>query len=145
MRSVLRETSRPWLGEKLMALLSAGVCLVVTVYIWQMVASWQPMWPLPGLYLIEMLALSTLAAAVTVYEASFNGIILWIAAGAFLAFAVLAMFSIGLFYLPIAGLFAVTAIVSTLRSRRSALISLVWAIGAASIQVAVIFAVISMR
>jgi hypothetical protein len=143
--SVFREASGPWLGEKLLALLSAGACLVVTVYVWQFVASQQLMWPLPALYLIEMLGLSAVAAAAAIYGVSARWVLLWIAAGALLAFSVLAMFSIGIFYLPIAGLFAVTAILSTWRSRRNPLISVAWAIGAATVQVIVIFAVISVR
>jgi hypothetical protein len=109
-----------------------------------MAAPQQSMWPLPALYLVEMLALSTVAAAATIYGVPTSGIMLWIATGALLAFAMLAMFSIGLFYLPITGLFAVTAILSTWRSRSSALISVALAIGAATVQVIVIFAVISL-
>jgi hypothetical protein len=143
-RSGLREASGTGLGEKLLALLSAGVCLVITVYVWG-VAGQQLMWPLPALYLIEMLVLSAVAAVATLYEVSIRWVLLWIAAGALLAFAVLAMFTIGIFYLPIAGLLAVTAILSTWRSRRSALISVACAIGAATVQVIVIFAVIAIR
>ena len=145
MRNVLERPSRPWLGEKLLALSAAVVCLVVTAYVWQVVASQQPIWPLPVLYLIEVLVLSSVALIVTVYGSRVTGIVLSIITGAILAFAVMGLFSIGLLYFPIAGLFALSAILSTWRSRQSALLAIARAIGAATVQVIVMFAVISIR
>ena len=49
--------------EKLLALIIAIVCLVVSIYIWQLVAGHQPMWPLPALYLIEIPTLCIALAA----------------------------------------------------------------------------------
>ena len=125
--------------EKLLALIIAIVCLVVSIYIWQLVAGHQPMWPLPALYLIEIPTLCIALAAAAVRETPDHTNLTWVAFGAVLAFSLLASFSVGLYYTPIVVLLLLLAILSTWRTRKSALVSIVWAIAAALVQVGIIY------
>jgi hypothetical protein len=46
--------------ERLLAVIGTAVCLIVSVRIWQVFSAQQPMWRLPDLYLLEMVAASIL-------------------------------------------------------------------------------------
>jgi hypothetical protein len=105
--------------ERFLALLAEAICMVVTFLIWRSVSAFQPMWPLPGLYLIEMVVLSVLATLPFARGAQTSTGITWAATGIFLAFCMLGAFSVGFLYLPTALIFAVIAVTSTLRTRQS--------------------------
>lgn len=75
------------------------------------------MWPLPGLYFFEMVALGSLSAILFVLGDSRYRFITWGAAGAITAFSILGAFSVGFFYLPIALLIAVISVTSNLRNK----------------------------
>ena len=139
MSSLTQSQPKVWLIEKLLALITAIVCLVISIYIWQLVAGQQSMWPLPELYLIEIPALCVIVAAITVREPPDNAIPTWVAFGAILAFSILASLSIGIYYYPIVILLLVAAILSIWRAHRSALLSIVWAVAAALVQVGIIY------
>ena len=131
------------LAEKILALLATLVCLLITISVWQNTAGQQSMWPFPALYLIEVLALSAMPAALTILESRLSPSLTWVAAGAIFAFAVLAMFSIGLLYVPVVGLLIAVGVTVSWRARRSALLSAAWALGAAVIQVMIMLIVVS--
>ena len=87
--------------ERFLAVTSTVVCLGTTAEIWQIFSPQQPMWPLPGLYLIEILLLTVAVVVVVVRDAGMGGSMIWGAVGAMLAFAFMAAFSIGLLYAPV--------------------------------------------
>ncbi|MCL5995685.1 MAG: hypothetical protein M1546_06475 [Chloroflexi bacterium] len=144
MSSAISSHPRARLVEKILALMAALVCLLITVSVWQSIASRQSMWPFPALYLIEVLALSAMPAALTIVESRLSPSLTWVAAGAVFAFAVLAMFSIGLLYVPVVGLLIAVGVIVTWRTRSRALVSAAWALGAAVVQVMVMLIVISL-
>jgi hypothetical protein len=106
-----------WL-EKSLALLGAAACLIITIVIWRNVSSYQPMWPLPGLYFLEVSALSLLSAFLFIRGNPYQGFILWGTVGALTAFSILGAFSVGFFYLPVVLIFAIVAITSDVRNRQ---------------------------
>lgn len=88
--------------ERILALLAAAICLILTLLVWQRIGRQQPMWPFPALYLIQLLALTVAAAAATFRHVAATGILIWVAFGAISAFSVLAGFSVGSLYVPVA-------------------------------------------
>jgi hypothetical protein len=123
--------------EKVISLLAVLVCLVVTVWVWGIISSQQPMWPFPALYLFEMIAVTTTASVVTVLGLRLSFALTWVATGVVLAFSGLAMFSVGLFYLPVAVLLALAAAILTWRMRRSALVAFTLMLVAGVVQIVV--------
>lgn len=128
--------------EKLLAVLGAVICLTVTVIIWWSISAYQGIWPLPGLYFIELVALSMLSTVVFIYGRRRIRIIPWISAGVCMAFAILGAFSVGPFYLPVAVIFAVISIISDIRNKQSLPAHLGICLAAALIQAALMLLVI---
>ena len=95
--------------ERFLAILGTSICLIVTILIWRSVSAQQPMWPLPALYFIEMVAVSVLTA-LAVLRGRTGGLASWIAAGIFSAFSYLGALSVGFFYLPVALIFGLLAV-----------------------------------
>ena len=87
--------------ERTLALLAAAICLILTLLVWQWSGRQQPMWPLPALYLIQLLALTVAAAAATFRHVAAAGALIWLAFGAISAFSVLTE-PFGLLYVPVA-------------------------------------------
>ncbi len=86
--------------ERFLAVTSMVVCLGTTAEIWQVFSPLQSMWPLPGLYLIEILLLTIAVVIMVVLDASLGGSMIWGSVGAMLAFAFMAAFTVGLLYAP---------------------------------------------
>ena len=101
--------------DRAAAMLAAVVCLLTTLAIWQSVSAHQPMWPLPGLYFVELPAVSLAAALRCNLGSSWARHATWAALGIVLAFSILGAFSVGMLYLPVAVLLAVAGISSDLR------------------------------
>jgi hypothetical protein len=79
----------------------------------------QNLWPLPGLYFIEMAVLSLVCALLAfVADNPLSHFITWVSVGIFTGFSILGAWSVGFFYLPVAVIFAVIAIRSDLRNKR---------------------------
>lgn len=76
------------------------------------------MWPLPGLYFIEMVALSVVSAVAFVGGDPRGKLITWGAVGIFSAFSIVGAWSVGFFYLPVAFIFGVIAITSDVRNKQ---------------------------
>ncbi len=113
--------SRVPLLERILVILAALACVLLTVGIWRSVGGNQSMWPLPGLYFIELPA-AAIATLFTFLRADpSSAMTAWISAGIFTAFSVLAAFTIGLFYLPIAIMFVMLAVLATNRQGLNAL------------------------
>ena len=112
------KTPRPLL-DRTLAILGSGLCLVVSGILWWSLSAQQSMWPLPGLYFIEMAALSIVCALLAFFDGYPRGqFITWGAVGIFTGFSILGAWSVGFFYLPVAIIFGVIAIRSDLRDKQ---------------------------
>ena len=105
-----------FLLEYLLAILGAAVCLVITILIWRGVSAYQSMWPAPGAYFIEIMAVCVAAAGMLLSGRALGRAAVWVTAGIVLAFSLLAAFSIGLFYLPVALLLFFAALAADRRA-----------------------------
>ena len=132
--------------ERFLVVIGATVCLIVSTCIWLVFSKQQVMWPLPDLYLLEMLAASALATfdilSNGLRQFSLRGILIWTAVGVLLAFVVMGAWSIGFLFAPVAGLFAIAAILSDRRHGRNLVVHLGVGSVAALAQVALMLAVI---
>ncbi|HJW82780.1 MAG TPA: hypothetical protein VJ754_00615 [Anaerolineae bacterium] len=132
--------------ERFFALTAAAVCLVISARIWQVLSGQQPMWPLPGLYLLEILVASAIGMFGILRSDSEwsapGGGLTWAAIGVLLAFAVMGAWSVGLLYSPVVVILVITAVLSDRRRNQNMLVH--WGIGliAALAQVALMLAVI---
>jgi hypothetical protein len=96
-------------SERFLAILGAGICLVVTFLLWRSIRVYQPMWPQPGL----------LAAVAFIPGEPGLKYIVWGAAGALFGFSILGSLSVGFFYLPVAVIFMVLSVTSDVRNKQS--------------------------
>lgn len=134
--------------ERALAVTGTVLCLVVSFGAWWGLRVQQSLWPLPDLYLLEATAASALAAwgiwNTATGSSSVRLILTWAAIGAILGFLVLAGFSIGNLYLPVAGLLFIAAILADLRLKSNLLVHLGVACAAAVVQAALMLAIIRM-
>jgi hypothetical protein len=106
------------LFERSLALAGAVICPIITIPIWVSISAQQPMWPLPGLYLLEMVTLSTVGAVVFVRNNRWNRLVTWGVVGVLIAFSILGAFSVGFFYLPTAIFLGAAALLSDIRENQ---------------------------
>ncbi len=90
--------------ENFLSVTSMVVCLTTSVQVWQIFGRQQAMWPLPGVYLIELVLLTIAVVVCVVRDAGMGGSMIWGAAGAISAFAVMGAWSVGLVYIPVIAL-----------------------------------------
>jgi len=129
--------------ERILAIAGAGLGLVVKAILWVSIGAHQSLWPLPGLYFLEMAALSVVCALLAfVGDNPLGQLITWGAVGIFTAFSILGAWSVGFFYLPVAILFAVIAIMSDLRNKQHIAVHIGVCLIAGIVQVALMLAVI---
>ncbi len=107
--------------ERILAVLAAAACLFLSIGLWRTISANQAMWPLPGLYFVELPALGILSALLFLRDYRFSATVGWIVSGIYVAFVLLGAFSIGLFYLPIAIMFMMVAVLATVRLEHSIL------------------------
>lgn len=131
--------------ERILAILAAVVCLLITLIFWFSLSVNQNMWPLPGLYFIEMVTLSIISAFLFIRRGPHGSLITWGATGIIGAFSILGTFSIGFFYLPVALLFGVVSIICDLRNKQSIPLHLGFFLIAGLVQVAVMLIAIFLR
>ena len=106
---------------RILAVLAAVACLFLSIGIWRSVSAVQSMWPLPGIYFVELPAVGILSALLFLVGHRSSALSAWVATGIYLAFTVLGILSVGLFYLPIAVMFVMVAVVATVRREESVL------------------------
>jgi hypothetical protein len=104
--------------ERFVAILGAAACLLITIVISRSVSAYQAMWPLPGLYFIEIASLGVLSALAVIRGDPAGRVIVWGAVGIFAAFCILGAFSVGFSYLPVTFLFAAVSISSDARNKQ---------------------------
>ena len=132
--------------ERFLAVVATGVCLIVCVRIWQVLNGQQPIWPLPGLYLLEMVVVSLIGLfGIFTWDSeqsALAGALTWAAVGVFTAFVVMGAWSIGFLFIPVALIFLIAAILGDRGQRRNLIVHLgVYAIAAIA-QAGLMFAVI---
>jgi len=108
-------------GEKAFIAIAFLYDVLITAYVWGYIALQQPIWLFPGLYFLELLLLSG-AALLSVFQSWPRRMhIVAVAAGVTTSFAVMGLFSVGLFYVPLALLLWIASLFSWRSSRQSLL------------------------
>ena len=136
---VTRQTTTTHPLERFLAILGAVVCLIITILLWWSVSDYQNMWPLPGLYFMEMAALGIISAFTFVRGNPRDQIITWGSVGVISAFSILGALSVGFFYLPVALIFGVISVTSDVRNKQRILAHLGIFLIAGIAQVALMF------
>ena len=105
--------------ERTLAIAGTVICLFITALLWGSISLNQGMWPLPGLYFIEMAALSVVCAFLAFMDVHpGRQLIIWAAVGIFIGFSILGALSVGFFYLPVAIIFGVLAVLFDVRNKQ---------------------------
>jgi hypothetical protein len=125
--------------QRILALLAAAACVLLTIGIWRSVSGQQSMWPLPGLYFVELPAVAVVTALEFLQSNPSSAMTAWISAGIFAAFSVIGAFSVGLFYLPIAIMFVMLAVLATVRQGQGFLRDILAFLIAVAVQALVMF------
>ena len=107
--------------ERILAILAAVVCLIITLVFWFSISPYQSMWPLPGLYFVEMVSLSFISTFIFVCGDPRGSLMTWVAAGVISAFSFLGAASVGFFYVPVALIFSVISLIWDVRNKQQRL------------------------
>jgi len=130
--------------ERYLALLAAAVCSLISIRVFQLVGSMQPVWPLPALYLVEVTSLTWVGAWVLIRERPGSAAVVCAVAGVLTGFSILAAWTIGFFYLPVVLLLGITGGLATWRRRGPLLVGLAsFAVGSAG-QVVLMLAILQL-
>ena len=105
--------------ERILAILAAVVCLAITLVFWFTISPYQSMWPLPGLYFVEMVSLSFISTFIFVRGDPRGSLMTWVAAGVLSAFSFLGALSVGCFYVPVALMFSVISLTWDVRNKQN--------------------------
>jgi len=103
------------------------------------------MWPLPGLYFLEMVSLSFISTFIFVRGDPRGSLITWVAAGVMSAFSIIGAFSVGFFYLPVALMLGVISLTWDVRNKQQFLTHLGIFLIAGIVQSALMLAAIWLR
>jgi hypothetical protein len=130
--------------EKIFGVLGFIVCLITCLRITQVFLAdpHQELFPLPALYLLEMIAASLVAAIGTFKEGERWGRSIWAAGGIIAAFVLMGGFSIGFFFIPTAILVLIAALLSWRRHHTQFLIAAITYSVAFAMQIILMFAAI---
>ncbi len=99
--------------ERILAVAAAAVSTFLTIVVWGSVSGQQSLWPLPGLYFVELPAAAIVVAVAYLREHPARALLAWVSAGIYLTFSVLGAFTVGLFYVPIAIMLIMLAVLGT--------------------------------
>jgi hypothetical protein len=102
-----------------LAAIGAGICIGAAAAFWR--SQSDHLWPIPGLYLIEVAALGVVGfVSLTVRAQAGSGwrIVPWIVTGVLLAFVILGAWTIGQPLFPALLAFLIAAILASLQSKR---------------------------
>ena len=118
---VARQSVRVSRLERILAILAAVVCLIITLVFWFSISPYESMWPLPGFYFVEIVSLSFISTFIYVRGDPRGSLMTWVAAGAISAFSLLGAASVGFFYLPVALMFSVISLIWDVRNKQQRL------------------------
>jgi hypothetical protein len=116
---VTRQSVRVSRLERILAILAAVVCLAITLVFWFTISPYQTMWPLPGLYFVEIVSLSFISTFIFVRGDPRGSLMTWVAAGVISAFSFLGALSVGCFYLPVALMYSVMSLTWDVRNKQN--------------------------
>src|SRR5688500_1897098 len=116
---VARQSVRISRLERILAILAAVVCLIITLVFWFSISPYDSRWPLPGLYFVEMISLSFISTFIFVRGDPRGSLMTWVAAGVIGAFSFLGAASVGFFYLPVALMFSVISLTWDVRNKQN--------------------------
>jgi hypothetical protein len=128
--------------EHFLPILGTAICLVTSVLVWRWVSSLQAIWPLPGLYFVEIPLVCAVAAGLFLLGGAPGRAAVWSSAGILIAFSLLGAFSVGLYYFPVAVIFIIAALIVDVKAKRSLLVHLAVYFAAALVQGVLMLAVI---
>ncbi len=142
--SLLERVSR--VLEIVLSGIGVGIAIVNCIVIWQAVSSYQPMFPLPALYLFELIAVSLVGWVSIIFSETgrlrYAPYLPWVTVGVLVAFVILGAMSVGFFYLPVLLLFIASGILFDVRTRRMIVLDLGVAGVAALVQAGVMLVII---
>jgi len=129
---------------KFIAVLAVIICLATSLLISQSLLSdpHQEIFPLPAFYLLEMIAMSLVAAISAFKEGELWNKVVWAAGGIITAFVLMGAWSIGFFFIPTTVLIFITAILSWQRHQTQFLIAAITFTVAFVAQIILMFAAI---
>lgn len=131
--------------ERLLSSVGAITCMIICIRLWSVLGSTQPLWPIPALYFLEMIAASLAGYwGILRSEQRLGTVITWVAAGMLLAFSWMAGFSVGLYFVPVGLLLFLAALVSDLRRKQRIGFHLLVFVLAVAVQVTLMFGVIGL-
>ena len=130
--------------DRVLAVLAAAASTFLTIGIWRSVGSQQPMWPLPGLYFVELPAAAIATALAYLRRDPSRALLAWVSSGIYAAFSVLGALSVGLFYVPIAIMLVMLAVLTTVRQDQGFLRGIAAFLIAALAQAALMFLFINL-
>jgi hypothetical protein len=107
--------------ERILAILAAVVCLIITLAVWFSIGPYDSRWPLPGFYFVEIVFLSFISTFIFVRGDPRGSLMTWVAAGVISAFSFLGAASVGFFYFPIALMFSVISLIWDVRNKQQRL------------------------
>lgn len=128
--------------ERILAIVGSVLGLIISGMLWWSISKMQSMWPLPGLYFIEMAALGVIGALAFLRGDKLGKFITWGAAGILSGFSIVGAMSVGFFYLPVALIFGGIGISWDARNKQPILAHLGVFIVAGILQAALMFAAI---
>ena len=103
--------------ERYLALLAAAVCSLISIRVFRLVGSMQPVWPFPALYLVEVTSLTWVGAWVLIRERPGSAAVVCAVAGVLTGFSILGAWTIGFFYVPVVLLLGIAGGWATWRRR----------------------------
>jgi len=116
---VARQSVRVSRLERILAILAAVFCLIITLVFWFNISPYDSRWPLPGFYFVEIVSLSFISTFIFVRGDPRGSLMTWVAAGVISAFSFLGAASVGFFYLPVALVFIVISLTWDVRNKQN--------------------------
>jgi hypothetical protein len=108
--------------ERFMAMLVAGASLGITAVLWWSISRYQPMWPLPALYFIEVVLLCFLSAWLFSRGRQVGMRFVWAVVGALFIFSFLGALSVGVFFLAFPVVLFSISLSNDIRNRGNVLV-----------------------
>lgn len=106
----MQNKKMPSCSSKVVAFVGLVFGSSAALYSFLAVSGYQPVWPLPGLYRVEMIVASVIAFLVVFWEDWFSATKVWLMVGVLLAFVILGGWSVGPLFLPATWMFAIVRI-----------------------------------
>jgi hypothetical protein len=105
--------------ERILAILAAVVCLIITLVFWFSIRPYDSRWPLPGLYFVEIVSLSFISTFIFIRGDPRGSLMTWVAAGVMSSVSFLGAASVGYFYLPVALMYSVISLTWDVRNKQN--------------------------